>query len=56
MGQTTRSDIEVDQVAAWAVSSIEEDKTEVPWKTYEEGVFQTIMWLTGDSNDRPDVL
>ncbi len=53
--QVVRSDVEVDKVAAWAAEAIENGLTTFPSRTYEEGVFQTILWLTGDSNERPDV-
>lgn len=44
---------EIQQQEGEASVSIVEGASKVPGMTYEEGVSAALLWVTGDSDDRP---
>lgn len=45
---------EVHDVANWAADRVHDGTTEFEDGTYESGVLDTLRWMTGNSDARPD--
>ncbi|WP_300709681.1 hypothetical protein [uncultured Desulfovibrio sp.] len=48
-----RTDEEIARVENWAGEAVD-DGTHNPGKSYEDGVYDTLMWLHGGSEKAPD--
>lgn len=53
MPDCVRSDKEVDRILNWCVEA-EDEVSNFPGMSYEQGVQAGIQWITGDTDDSPD--
>lgn len=55
MSQHTQpNEAEQDEVMAWAVNQVASGQTDFEDGTYEEGVLDTLRWMRGTIDSRPD--
>lgn len=51
--RTERTDAEIDDVLNKAIEKVDEGASSWPGMTYEEGVYNAIQWILGDSDSHP---
>jgi hypothetical protein len=49
----TRTDEEINKLMDDAVRSIDEGTRRYPSQSYEEGIYEALKWVTGQTDDHP---